>query len=311
MRQGKPVAKAKVTPWAFRSSQGHGWWRKGDEEAGVGPTDVLTDKDGNATVLYPKYRDVQEQIRTLAVSLSIDHADFAYIDAEHIDVPLETKGPYEIKLAGGVPLEIRPLLDNKPADLEDLFALWSDGRSWRPGAAAEKLPDGTLRIPAMPPGKNSVLLVKLAGERATHFSKITDLDLKEGERKKIDVPLLPSAQIEGVLSDNVPRPIHHGRIKVWTLAPAAAERKRVEWFSWTPIRPMELSRSMAGPPTSEFNSSPCATVILQFPGTPPTSSTIRPIQTRTRSIDHRFSSAPRQANRGVDDATSALRRHNH
>ncbi len=233
---GKPVAKAKVRPWALRSSQGHGWWRKGDEEAGVGPTDVLTDKDGNATVLYPKYRDVQEQIRTLAVSLSIDHADYAFIDAEHIDVPLETKGPYEIKLAGGVPLEIRPLLDDKPADLKDLFALWSDGRSWQPGAAAEKLPDGALRIPAMPPGKNSILLIKLDGERATHFSKITDLELKEGERKKIDVPLLPSARIEGALSDNVPRPVRHGRIKTWTLAPAAAERKRVEWFSWTPIR---------------------------------------------------------------------------
>src|SRR4051812_33607276 len=33
--QGKPVAKAKVIPWALRSSQGHGWWQKGDERATV------------------------------------------------------------------------------------------------------------------------------------------------------------------------------------------------------------------------------------------------------------------------------------
>src|ERR1700675_4096183 len=43
---GKPVAGAKVTPWALRSSQGHGFWRKGDKQAGCGPEEVSTDADG-------------------------------------------------------------------------------------------------------------------------------------------------------------------------------------------------------------------------------------------------------------------------
>ena len=95
---GEPVARAKVTPWALRSSQGHGWWREADERAGVGPRDVFTRKDGTAAVHYPRYRDIEERIRTTSVSVFIDHPDFAYVDSLHIDVPLETNEPHEVEL---------------------------------------------------------------------------------------------------------------------------------------------------------------------------------------------------------------------
>src|SRR5688572_13399747 len=32
-KSGNPVPEAKVTPWALRSSQGHGLWRRGDERS--------------------------------------------------------------------------------------------------------------------------------------------------------------------------------------------------------------------------------------------------------------------------------------
>jgi hypothetical protein len=234
---GKPVANAKVIPWALRSSQGHGPWSKEDERAKVGPTDVLTDGAGNAAVPYPYYRDLEEGIRTIAVSLQVDHPQFAYTGDLHIDVPLETDGPQMIELAAGIPLEIHPLLDGKPADLEDLFAMWSDGRSWQSGAAPEKRADGVLCIPAMPPGANSVLLVKLDGDRATHFSRITDVQLTSGKPKQIDVELRPSVRIEGALSGNVPRPVRQGRVKLWSLAPMAQAWDRVSWFTWAAIKP--------------------------------------------------------------------------
>jgi hypothetical protein len=47
----------------------------------------------------------------------------------------------------------------------------------------------------------------------------------------------PAARIEGVLSDSVPRPVRGGRIKVDTLTPNAPDYNRVNWMSWTPIRP--------------------------------------------------------------------------
>ena len=144
----------------------------------------------------------------------MDHPKFAYIDHLHIDVPLESKGPYEIKLTPGVPVEFRPLIDGKPTTLDDVFVLWSDGRSWRNGAALERLASGSFRIAAMPPGKNSVLVVKLDGQWATHFSEIVDFELTAGKPKMLDVPFQPSLRIEGVLSDNVPRPVRQGRIKI-------------------------------------------------------------------------------------------------
>ena len=89
--EGKPVAKAKVTPWALRSSQGHGWWKSGDKVAGVGPNEVVTDENGLAVVVYPQYRDVKEHIRTIEVTLSVDHPEFAYVGNVYIEVPLEAR----------------------------------------------------------------------------------------------------------------------------------------------------------------------------------------------------------------------------
>jgi thiol-disulfide isomerase/thioredoxin len=235
-QNGKPVAKATVTPWALRCSQGHGLWAVTDEKAGIDPKAAITDEAGMATVLYPRLRDAKEQIQTIGVSLFIDHPYFAYRNDVHIDVPLETKEPYEIKLTSGVPLEIRPLVDGKPADVNSLFALWSDGRSWTKGANPEKLPGGTLRIPAMPPGKNSLLLATLERDRATHFSKIVDFELPFGEPKKIEVTLTPGLRIKGVLSKNVPRPVRQGRIKLSSLTPKDGDHNRVEWFTWVPIQ---------------------------------------------------------------------------
>jgi len=233
---GKPVAGVRISPWALGSSQGHGWWNDNDKPAGVGPKKVVTGVDGTATVLYPRYRNVQEQTRTLVVSLYVDHPEFTCVDNLHIEVPLESKEPYEVKLSPGVSVEIHPLIDGKAISLDGVFLLWSDGRFWRKGAAPEKSAGGSLRISAMPPGKNSVLVVKIDGERATHFSKIVDFELWAGEPKKIDVPLRPSLRIQGVLSDNVPRPIWRGRINTRTLSPAGAAGNRVEWFSWTSIQ---------------------------------------------------------------------------
>ena len=89
----------------------------------------------------------------------------------------------------------------------------------------------------MPLGENSLLLVKLDGDRATHFSQLMDLELDVGDQTRIDVPLRPALHIEGILSDNVPRPVRDGRVKAETLPPAGADSNRVAWFTWVPVRP--------------------------------------------------------------------------
>ncbi len=187
----------------------------------------MTDDDGKATVRYPKYRALNERINTIEVTLRVDHPDFAYVDAEFIEVPLETKGPYEVKLKPAVRRDGAAKVDGKPASLDNLFVIWSDGRSWLRGSEPEKTADGKLKFPGIGPGKNSVLLAKLDGDRITHFSKITDFELKAASRKSLRWRLEPSLQIHGKVSDNVPRPIRQGFIKTWTLElPVADDEPR-------------------------------------------------------------------------------------
>ncbi len=94
-------------------------------------------------------------------------------------------------------------------------------------------------IPAARPGANSVLLVTLDGDRATHFSRITDFDLVIGEPKQLDVELRPGVCVRGTLSENVPRPVRNGRVIAHSLQPADDRSfyQRVLWVTWVPIEP--------------------------------------------------------------------------
>ena len=236
---GHPVAKAKVTPWGLRSSLGnvHGLWLKGDKYCDLSPTATWTDATGITTVAYPYYRDNDEQIRTIAVSLQVDHTEFAVLDDVHVEVPRTTQEPYEIKLSLGVPVEVRPVLNGTVASHDNLFTLFSDGRSRQPGFTPRISAEGNLGFSAMRPGANSVLLVKLDGDRATHFSRTTDFNLAVGEPKQLDVELQPGVCIRGTLSENVPRPVRNGRVSAWSLNPTNTVMNRVIWRTWAPIQP--------------------------------------------------------------------------
>jgi len=234
--EGRPVPGVAVTPWALRSSQGHGWWDDDDDRCGVQPQAVTTNEKGEATVAYPYLRDVKEGTRTIAVSIFVDHHDFAFPKATHIDVPLEEELVHEIKLDYGVPVELRPTIPGQSVDTDNLFAFWSDGRSWQSDGSEERTAESTLRLPPLKPGTHSVLIAKLDGECVTHLSEIVDLDVSSKNNSIVDVPLKPAQRINGALSDDVPRPITNGRIKLETLNPTRGNYSRVTWFSWVPIR---------------------------------------------------------------------------
>lgn len=231
---GEPVVGAEVIPWALRCSQGHGQWRVdgfGESE----PPKLMTDAAGWADVPYPRYAVSKEQVRTTEVTLHIDHSGFAYNDSEYIEVPRTEQEPHTIMLARGALVEIVPLQDGKPAPLEGLNAMWSDGRVWKPGVSPTSTADGALRIPRMPSGTGQVLLVRLDGERATHFSPIIDLKLEDGTTVRERAELRPAIQIKGTLSENVPRPIKNGRMKARIL-PTDSTQEHVFWETWVSIQ---------------------------------------------------------------------------
>lgn len=232
----EPLKGAKVIPWALRSSQGHGHWKTNDDAAGMDPQPTVSGDDGHATVRYPKFRYIDDLIKTTSVSLKVDHPAYGFENDLHIDVPLE--GPrYEVKLKKGVRCEIRPSINGTAAKVDDIFAVWSDGRSYEPGAIEREPGDWLLRFPAMRQGANSLMLIKLKENRVTHFSKLTEFELSEGEPLSLDMPLEPVRKVEGMLSENVDRPVKNGYVVLETLPPRAGEYDRVMWFSHFPIRP--------------------------------------------------------------------------
>ena len=234
---GHPVAHAKVAPWALRSSQGHGVWHKDDTYCDLVPADTWTDTTGITTVAYPYYRFREEQIRTTEVTLEVDHPEFAYVSDVYVEVPVTTQEPHEIRLPPGVPVEVRPVLNGEVANHDNLFTICSDGRSFNRGFIPRISADGTVGIAALRPGANSLLLVLLDGDRATHFSRITDFNLAVGEPKQLDVELRAGVCVRGTLKQNVPRPVRKGRVSARTLHPADAVIHRVEWETWVPIQP--------------------------------------------------------------------------
>lgn len=232
--EGKPVAGAKVIPWALRSSQGHGLW-KSDGKGDQGPAEINTDVEGIATIVYPRFRYLDERVRTTEVTISVDHPDFVHISHEFINVPREAEQPHLVKLERGATLELAPIQDGQPAKLENLHVLWSDPRSWKPGVSVVATETGALQLPAMPAGDAEVLLVRLAGERATHFSPITSTKLVAGQRLSKSIELRAAVPIEGRFDATVPRPVKNGRVRLSSLPRTAADN-RVEWDTWAPVR---------------------------------------------------------------------------
>lgn len=228
---GEPVAGVKVIPWALRCSQGHGSWH--EKTLGKCP-EFSTNAQGRADVTYPRYVVSDEFVRTTEVTLSVDQGDYVYISHEDVNVPRDEQEPHKITLHRGATVEIAPLENGKPAGLEGLYAVWSDNRSGQKDAAPIKTQDGHLKMPSMPAGSGQVLLVRITNERATHFSSIIDLELKAQEILQQEVEMRPASQINGMLSDHVPRPVKNGRVVLRTLV-EDPKRENVTWSDWVPV----------------------------------------------------------------------------
>lgn len=229
--QGTPVSGVKIIPWALRSSQGHGHWS--EENLGKLP-EFVTDDEGEATVTYPRYTYPDEFVRTTEVTLSVDHPDYVYISHEDIAVPLKEDGAFTIFITPGGTIEITPFENGVPAPTTGLHAVWSDERWYKADLDPLKKSDGAMHLPPMAAGSGQVFLVRIENERATHFSRIDDVDIRAGETSQLDLVIRPAAELRGTLSADVPRPIKQGRIVARTLSKDTSFN-HVTWSAWTTI----------------------------------------------------------------------------
>ena len=227
---GKPVANAAVTPWALGCSMGHGLW-SAEATGGVEATPVMTDSKGIARVAYPKFAKLDERVSTTTVSVSIDHPKHPYASSEHITVP--TDKVHQFQFAAGAALEIRALIDGEVDSSGQVYIVSTSGRPGGTGPAVNS--GGVIHVPPMARGSGQLLLVRLDGQKPTHFSPIVKLDIDpaQGVLRK-EIQLAPAATVQGRLSDNVPRPVRNGRVKVSTIGRGDSWNE-VTWTTWAKV----------------------------------------------------------------------------
>ncbi|MGI9516294.1 MAG: Ig-like domain-containing protein [Pirellulaceae bacterium] len=226
---GQPVVDATVTPWALRCSAGHGLW-SAKSVGGVEPIPVITDSNGIAKVAYPKFAILDERVSTTTVSVSVDHSDHPYVASEHINVPREDT--HQFQLPAGVALEIKALVDGEVDTSEQVHIVSNPGR---PRGSTVTV-DGVIQIQPMAEGPGQLLLVRMDGEKPTHFSSIINLDIEpeQGVLKK-EIELRPAVSVQGRLSDNVSRPVKNGRVKVLNIRPGVS-RNEIAWTTWAEVK---------------------------------------------------------------------------
>ena len=231
---GQPVKGAVLKPWALRSSLGHGSWRA-KPTGDPGPKETTTNAEGIAAVVYPKYHSVEEQVVVTAVTVSINHPDHPHVSHEDVTVPATSTDPHVASLPRGAAVEVSVTLNGEPVIDKNIRASWTGMRNFYGGTDIAIRDDGTVRIPPLTEGLGQLMLIRIDGKKASHFSSIQIFDVAASpEPIQMDVEMLPALPIRGRLSDNVPRPIRNGRVKLSTIGDGNSV-DTVEWFDWAPI----------------------------------------------------------------------------
>jgi len=245
---GTPISGVTVTPWALRSSQGHGRWGGTEERAEMEPEPSSTNVDGIATICYPYYRDVDEQTRTFSVSVLLTHADFTVADSVDIDVPLLDGKPHTIEMKAAASITLIPKSTANDFRIEQIHLVSSDPSQWKKYPSMTRQAD-RLCFQMLCQGPFRGMLIRLVDGQAVEFSDSIALNLKPGENNALTVTLHPAISIRGRLSENVPRPVVAGRvaaIALWRDAQAA----NFDWTQWAAVD-AEGNFEITGWPRSE------------------------------------------------------------
>lgn len=209
---GKPVNLAIVEPTgiAFASGSSMGW--PANEEGKSEPPKLTTDARGVVEIALPPITDLFEGTPATALWCRVAHPDFAETTNNFVPIENDQLGRVtHITLQRGAVVEIVALSDDQPLPADRLFALTASQSQTghRPLTAG---PDGTLRLPRLPAGKDLLRLAYLPEEGPPLLSDVHELSLENGEQLTLRIPLRDTLRVEGQLADVVPRPIRNGRI---------------------------------------------------------------------------------------------------
>jgi hypothetical protein len=256
---GQPIAGATVSPEGMRTKPGpyrSGWYGWRTEASGVTNRPVATDRDGYASVPYPKY--VFERIETGVLCLAVDHPEFVPDRPECTVATAPPAGapwrvrlqdlwdrvrhktllarPDPIVLQKGAALKITVPLEPGSSREMRLFAQVSrlareDAEFWvRPQP-------GVILTRRLATGSHTVRAVGLDADGAAWFSDVVPIVAATGETNELVAPLKRGVTVRGQLDSSVPRPVKQGRVVAHVWPPASdAKQYPPQWHAWAAVR---------------------------------------------------------------------------
>ncbi|TWU60740.1 hypothetical protein Poly51_10210 [Rubripirellula tenax] len=229
---GEPIAGVTVTPWALRSSQGHGRWPDGDDRADMSPEPVTTDDNGIATIRYPFYRDIAELTRVFSVSVNLSHPNFTIEDSVDIDVPMMDDGPHKIEMKQAASIALVPQSRAADFHIDQIHVVSSDVLNTN--SNSPKRSSGQIVLETLSPAPFRAMLVRLVDGKAVEFSDPIELTLKSGRNEAVTLAMHPAVSIRGRFGDEVPRPVVAGRVCA-IASPRKHPLPNFDWTQWAPV----------------------------------------------------------------------------
>lgn len=183
---GKPVAGATVSPFAFRvkgihGADAYGW----DKQLFGPPEDAVTDGEGKAYMRYPVEGIPSEKEFTAALCLKVTHPDFATVVMQEYSVD---KPEAPVQLVHGIPLEVSGFFGSLQKPVTDLIAILTDGT---PPTDWQKENNGCFLYRKISPGGHLLQLMGRLPSGEIVFSDTLAFTAEKGEHGQFDIVLPP------------------------------------------------------------------------------------------------------------------------
>ena len=229
--QGNAVADAKVKPDGLRAkasrSDHYGWVSERHGE----PKTTVTDRNGVAEILYPKY--VIEKLETGAVSFSVEHPE--YCATREYDYPVEGEAK-PVVLRKGAIVRVSGYIGSKENIASKIYPQVSSNNVWIAPDSWKEAGNGIFESRQIEAGPHYLRLVHFIEGGQTHFSKTVLFKAEKNELHEFNLELKPGVRVEGRIDDSVARPVTGGRV-VARISPVEKEQEAgiFAWITWSEI----------------------------------------------------------------------------
>jgi len=186
------------------------------------PTLVVTDANGMARVPYPTF--VIENMETGAIIYEVTHPNFVDFKSESSSLDASI----QVMMEAGRHLELSLIDAQSRPVTKDVFFLQASN----PLSEWNSVGDGVFRSPPLGPSESPLLAIARSRDSFLFSDLIKLPSFTKDDVKLVDIRLTPGRKLSGRLSDNVPRPVHNGKVGLTIAASDSAKPTYAQCTFW-------------------------------------------------------------------------------